>query len=353
MSRKLFQKVLLIAIICSSPSYAVAFGERPAWKKPDTPVTNTAAGTQQDALAKTAVPSAPSDFAIARDTVQKLIQKKSYSEAYQKLAAIPVASQTDTDQIQLRQLAMVLTVRDREKSQSELLKSDDEIDAATLKQVKALYEKAEQTFVEGQTDIAKDFLVHTLFLHRRFFNARELLKVGYGLAPGTYKVEDIQSKYWKQSETFFYGGNYERALSSLDTLTNFDKENYKVYERMGSTYYMLGERRKAVEAWTTALFLHPGDEQLQYVIDKTKKLIEEDDKKAEEEKAAQSQKVEKKATSTQEETQLLGVFPTQTQAYAYAQKLREQKLNALVEETENGKWAVKVPKSQLSKGTKP
>jgi tetratricopeptide (TPR) repeat protein len=295
---------------------------------------------------------ASSDITILRDEAQKAIIKKDYITGLEKLRKIPDPMQTQTDQQQIRRLAVILTVKQNEKDQPELLKSDSEVDAATMKQVQSLFAKGENIYALGQEELARDFLIQTLFLHRRYFNAREFLKLGYGLAPGSYKVEDMQAKYWKQSEIFFYGGNYERALIVLDILTNFDKENYKIYERMGSTQYMLGEKKKALEAWTTALFLNPGNTQLEQVIARTKEIMEEEQKQAEEAAIkSQEKKADKKEEIPQTETQSLGVFPTQTQAYAYAQKLREQKLNAIVEELGNGKWAVKVPKSQLSKRT--
>lgn len=351
-------------LLGSSSLFAFGFQERPKWNKRSEPAKTVSVQPVQNSTSsqKRAAPMAPevapvsqvstADMAAFRDSLQKSIQRKDYLSALDVLSKIPDSDKTPADQQMMQRLMTVLTVRENEKTQPALLKSDGELDAATLKLVTSLYSKAENFYVLGQQDVAKDFLVHTLFLHRRYFSAREFLKLGYGLAPGAYKVEDVQNKYWKLSETYFYGGNYERALTVLDTLTYFDKENYKIYERIGSSHYMLGDKKKALEAWTTSLFLHPGDKQLEEVIAQAKRFIEDDQKQAEAAaQAALTQKVEKKEDLVQTEAQLLGVFPTQTQAYAYAQKLREQKLTAAVEELENGKWAVKVPKSQLSKRT--
>ncbi|MSR88791.1 MAG: hypothetical protein EXS67_03955 [Candidatus Margulisbacteria bacterium] len=359
-----FWIIIVTILLGSSSLFAFGFQERPKWNKrtepaktvPEKPAKISA--FSQNRTAPKAPEVAPvsqvstADMAAFRDSLQKSIQRKDYLSALDVLSKIPDSDKTLVDQQMVERLTTVLTVRENEKTQPALLKSDGELDPETLKLINSLYTKAENFYVMGQQNIAKDFLIHTLFLHRRYFSGREFLKLAYDLAPGAYKVEDIQNKYWKLSETYFYGGNYERALTVLDTLTYFDKENYRIYERIGSSHYMLGDKKKALEAWTTALFLHPGDAQLEEVIVQAKQFIEEDQKQAEDAaKAALSQKVEKKTDLVQTEAQLLGVFPTQTQAYAYAQKLREQKLTATVEELENGKWAVKVAKSQLSKRT--
>ena len=74
-------------------------------------------------------------------------------------------------------------------------------------------------------------------------------------------------------------------------------------------------------------------------------------------RVAKERRLKKKEQQQQEEvpegeTQLLGVFPTRSKAYAYAQKLQKQGMTALVNELDNGKWAVKVPKAQMNKGKK-
>ena len=55
------------------------------------------------------------------------------------------------------------------------------------------------------------------------------------------------------------------------------------------------------------------------------------------------------AVVPESETQLLGVFPSRTQAYSYAQKLQKQNMNAIIDELDNGKWAVRVPKNEIKK----
>ena len=372
--RNRFHPLILCFLLgLSSLVFSGLFTERPRWNQRNNQTKTNSQQTQMKSepskpTASSKQPAAAVPVSVAqsvsvstnanttaiRDAAQKTIQKKDYVQALEIFSSIPEGDKTQDDFNVMQRLSTILTVRENEKNQPALLKSDNELDSSTLKMVLSLYSKAENFYALGQQELAKDFLLHTLFLHRRYFNAREFLKLGYGLAPGNYKVEDVQNKYWKQSEVYFYGGNYERALNVLDTLTYFDKENYKVYERIGSSYYMLGEKKKALEALTTSLFLHPGDAQLEEIIKQTKQFIEDDQHQAEEAaRNAATQKVEKKEELVQTETQLLGVFPTQTQAYAYAQKLREQKLTAAVEELDNGKWAVKVPKSQLSKRTTP
>jgi tetratricopeptide (TPR) repeat protein len=170
-----------------------------------------------------------------------------------------------------------------------------------------------------------------------------------GLKTGTYKVENMENKYWDMSSTHFYGGNYELALEDLKLYNLLDKDNPQTYERIGSCYYMMGDKKNAIENWNTSLFLDPDSQTIKAAIERTKQLMEEE-KDANKERKKQREDRQKQAGAISGDTQLLGVFPSQSKAYAYAQKLREQGMTASVEETDGGKWAVKVPKSQIKKG---
>ena len=90
----------------------------------------------------------------------------------------------------------------------------------------------------------KDLLIQVLFLHRRNLRAKKLLEYELELKTGEYKVEDINKKYWKKSGISFYGGNYESAVKYLDILSKIDNKNPEIFDRLGSNYYMMGEKRK-------------------------------------------------------------------------------------------------------------
>ena len=111
---------------------------------------------------------------------------------------------------------------------------------------------------------------------------------------------------------------------------------------------MLTEKKKAVGAWNTALFFNPSDKKLANTIAKTNELIQKD-------KLAEKQKKlvkKKKPVKQLVEMKLMGVFAKRAQAYTYASKLRKQNFKAEVEELDNGKYAVKIPKTPNNNSNK-
>ena len=164
---------------------------------------------------------------------------------------------------------------------------------------------------------------------------------------GKYKVQDMEKRYWEKGDRFYYGGNLDKAIEALLVYAYFDNKDPLLYERLGSCYYGSNQKKKAIEAWDTALFLDPSKTYLDDIIERTKLLIQEDIMKDKERQQIRIRRSE--ALNFSGETQLLGVFPTQQKAYSYAQKLRGQNMEPIVEQQNNGKWAVKVPKSQIKK----
>lgn len=285
-----------------------------------------------------------------RKSFQQALKNRNYQEALNISGQIPVDQQNEVEQALIERLNIVVYVDTAENQTASILQSDDELSSKDKESVKRLYRAAQQAFIQGRDDLARDLIIQSIYIDRRNFNAKRFLKYGFGLNTGDYKVEDKKREFWSQSEIFFYGGNYERSLKVLETLTVFEPKNALVHERMGSSYYMLGQKKEAVEAWTTAIFLDPNNEDVKFAIEKTEKMIEEEREIARRERASQKEESKEEDTETEQtETQLLGVFPTQTKAYSYAQKLKEQNLKAIVEQLDNGKWAVKVAKSQIGK----
>ena len=118
---------------------------------------------------------------------------------------------------------------------------------------------------------------------------------------------------------------------------------------MGSAHYMMANRKKAVESWKTALFLKGGkDATLEKYISETNKLILEDEAKARS-RAEERKKRTAAEESVQGEMKLMGVFNTQQKAYNFAGDLKKQGKKVVVEEMDNGKFSVKIPKDKKQK----
>ncbi len=276
--------------------------------------------------------------------IKILIKQKQFNTALEKFSDIPTKDLTKQEKQTKHYLLFFKTIDVEIEEDGSVFGSDEDLDDFTKQTIKRLYREAQYAYMQGKDAIVKDLLIHILFLHRQNTKAKKFLQNGYDLKVGSYKVENIEEKYWKEVDTYFYGGNYTEAVEAANILTFFDRENPMIYQKMGSAYYMMAQRSKAIESWKTSLFLKGGkDSILEKYIRDTKKLIEEDQTKAK--KRIESRKKREAAVvAVQGELKLMGVFPTQQKAYNFAADLKKQGTKAIVEELDNGKFAVKVPK---------
>ncbi len=297
-------------------------------------------------------PAAPTPSEVNEEDVRKLLltalKTYQYPDALNLINSLPTDRLTQSDAALKGRLGVVVTVDQSEDNSAKIIQGDDDLDPEDKETIKRLYREAQRVFIAGDDALAKDLLIQVVFISRRNFKAKQFLKLGFGLDTGAYQVEDKQTKFWEQSSVFFYGGNYERAVNVLKMLAVFDPKNSKVHERMGSAYYMLSQKKEAIDAWTTALFLDPNNKTLAHFISETEKALATDKEAA---RLAREEKKNRKKDATSGvgegvEMQLLGVFPTQAKAYTYAQKLKEEGQAPVVEQMDNGKWSVSVPKSK-------
>ena len=272
----------------------------------------------------------------------KALKKEQLNTAYGLLKELPSVYHTDEQKEVLTKLEMFNTIENEMENESGEFFKIDELDQEKQKTIKRLYKQAQVSLINKDDKVAKDLLIQILNTHRRNLKAKKLLNYGLGLKTGSYKIEDVNKKYWKKSEVSFYGGNYERALEYLQLLAKIDNTNPEVFDRIGSNYYMMGEKRKAIDAWNTAVFLKPDNEELKVIIKKTEDMIE---KEFQEEKAREkARKATAKKVEKVENKQLMGVFSDQTKAYNFARQYQKRGLAPIVEEDEDGRWSVSLPK---------
>jgi tetratricopeptide (TPR) repeat protein len=353
--------LFLILITCGLLSPVYALGERPkpraqqnAAPKSESKTLPGVKEVQIEATVPSADPTAnetvkltEDELADAEKSVKESLTQRQFMQALTQLEGIPTAQRSPARQAEYQKLMLFKQAETEASKNNTLFQKEDDLDEATKKNIQKLYRESQWEFLQGKTELSRDLLIQILFLDRRNAKARKMLEVALQLKVGDYKVEDIEEKYWNKSSVSFYGGNYAAAVESLNILVFFDKENPLVYERMGSAYHMMGETQKAIESWNTALFFKPGNTALKEVIEKAKKAQAE---QAEEQKRKSKEK--KKSDTAQvadAELQLMGLYKTQGEAYNAAGELKKRNLDPIVEEQDNGKWAVKVPKSQLQK----
>jgi len=279
--------------------------------------------------------------------LQEQLKQKKYEKALDVLEQIPRNLRTEKESTLIKNFNLFKRIDDLEKENDSQFKRKSDLDEDTKKFMDRLFSEAQQFFLEGDKQIAQDLLIQVLFLDRTNFKAKKFLEYGLELGLGAYAIENMESKYWKLSDIYFYGGNYEKSIQALKLLSVFDPKNPLIFEKMGSTYYMMGETKKAINSWNTAIFLDPGNKELPLVVQNATKEMEKQDQEIKE-RIANRGKQRDSQSKNRAETQLLGVFNEQSKAYDYAQKVKQQKpgIEVIVEQNDEGKWTVGVPKGK-------
>ena len=273
-------------------------------------------------------------------------RQKQYIKALQALKLVDEGLLTEDQIRRLRILEIFKQIKDQEAENIRQFGKDESLGDDVIRTVKRLQREAMFLILEGKNDLARDILIQSLFLDRKNFFSKQLLTQALGLPLGSYKVENIEAKYWQESQIFLYSGYPMKAVDALTVLANFDPLNSLIFERMGSAYYMSGKVNEAVDSWKRALYLDPDNEVLNDFIVAAQDEIENQKK--------QTKEFLKKKSATQQkrkegvEYQTLRVVKDSNTAYSYAQEVRKEMkgIDVIVEELDNGKWAVKVPKSK-------
>jgi tetratricopeptide (TPR) repeat protein len=279
----------------------------------------------------------------------KLIKLRQYSKSYVVLKAIPEGGLSKKERAMKKELKIFEDVETIAKENEAMFKQDDSIEPEVKKTVKRLYRGAQESILDDKDKLAKDLLVQSLFLDRRNIRSKKLLELGLDLPLGSYKVENVESKYWKQSLISFRSGFPGKAIEDLKVLEYFDPENPEVFERMGSFHYTMGETKEAVDSWKRALYLNPENRDLEKFIKNAETEIIRQDKVSKD--RARKKKDTKKVVVNNENFQLLRVVTNANVAYSYAQEVRTQMpgRKVVVEETDDGKYAVKIEKPKGNK----
>ena len=77
----------------------------------------------------------------------------------------------------------------------------------------------------------------------------------------------ILEQYMLGALTNIYEGRYGRAIEQCSIVLSLDKNNALAYKRLGSAYYLMGNRQKAAAAWQRALSLEPHDNELREFVE--------------------------------------------------------------------------------------
>jgi tetratricopeptide (TPR) repeat protein len=272
------------------------------------------------------------------------MKQKLFVKAYESLKKVPTNLWTQK-QMKTAEMLKVFEIIDAEQSENmKQFGKDESLDEELQKTVKRLQREAKSLIVEGKNDLARDIIIQSLYLDRKNFVSKQLLERSLGLPLGSYKVENIEAKYWNDSQVYLYGGYSLKAVDALTVLAYFDAQNPLIFERMGSAYYMSGMPEEAIESWKRALYLNPNNKDLKNFISSAETELVRQKKSNKEfsnnKKTGSAVKKDDALYTT------LRVVSDSNTAYSYAQSVRDQSpgIEVVVEELDTGKWAVKIPK---------
>lgn len=289
------------------------------------------------------------EWAQLRKKIEQAKEQKRFDTVEELILKVPTEERTEDERFMWGKIQIFKAVEKEEKEESSMFRKETALDARVVASVKRLYQGGQAAILNKKDSLAKDMLIQSLFLDRGNYKAKKLLEKALGLPVGSYLVEDVEAKYWKTSLINFYSGYPEKAVEDLKVLEYFAPQNPDVFKRMGSAYYSMGETTLAVQSWKRALYLDDKDEKLKEFIKSATEEIDNQSKDIKEQLARRDKvKAEKKAEG---DAVTLGVYRTATQAYSFAQEVREKQKGANVEvvEQEDGRWAVQIIKNSGKK----
>lgn len=284
------------------------------------------------------------EVAMLRKKIDQAMQQKRFDSVAELILQIPDGFKTQEDASVLDKIKIFKDVDALEKEENSMFRKSTKVDEVTQGAVKRLYQGAQEAILLKKNDLAKDMLIQSLFLDRGSYKSKKLLEMALNYPVGSYAVEDVEAKYWKSSLTNFYSGYPEKAVEDLKVLEYFAPQNPEVFKRMGSAYYSMGETTQAVQSWKRALYLDEKDEKLKEFIKNATEEIENQEQSIKEQLAYRNKVKDKKEKEGERVT--LGIYKTASQAYSFAQEVKEKQKGVTVEvvEQDGGKWAVQIIK---------
>ncbi len=269
------------------------------------------------------------------------ITEKRYADALTILNNKESEKRTIPEKELIKGLQVVIDVNALEWPKNSMALKEDEVEPETIKRVNKYLNAAISNYLNGRADISRKILIQILFIYPDYPKAKYFMTTGLMMPPGSYKVNDQVLRLIKRSDNYFYGGNYLKSAEDLEVLSILERENPIVYEKLGSAYYMMNSKQKAIDAWTTSIFFNPDNEKLEEMIEKTKQaLIKEAEEGSPLDKGVANKVVIK-------DPQVMGVFKRQSEAFELLKDLRKEGLTVAIQENDDGKWAVQVSRKEL------
>lgn len=349
--------VVLLSLVGAVAVYPAAarptfLSEKPAKQAPvlDQPLPIQTLVSESAQVAPTTPPATLDD---QRMKISTHLKQKQFEKAREVYQTIDNQWLSDRERKDKEQLAYFYQVTQERLENERQFGKDESLSLGTRRAVTRLQREGKRFILEEKSALARDMLIQSLYLDRKNVESKLLLERVLDMPVGTYRVENIEKKYWDDSLTQLRVGYPQNAIEALQVLSYFDPKNPIIFERMGSAYYLAGNIDKAIQSWKRALYLNPNNPDLKGFIANAEEAYERQKKESQAFFAQKKKEQEADTPALTGPLQTLRVVNDATEAYSYAQEVRKQLKGTpvQVDELENGKWAVRIPLKKATKET--
>ena len=270
------------------------------------------------------------------------IENRDFPKALDLLKSKDQNDLTAPEKKMINILTVIVDAESAKPQNNSIAVIEEEVDPTLERQLNQIYWTAQSMILNNEMDQARELLLYILYLNPGYFKAQYLLEKGYNLTRSDYKPYDVATKLKSRSRTYFYGGNYLLSIKDLEVLVKINKDDPALFEQLGSNYYMIDEKKKAIDFWSASLLLNPENNTLKQLIQTTKDDLIEAQKKL-----AEQNKQEKREVVRIDDPQVMGVFKSQSDALELMTQLKARGLKVLTEQNEKGQIKVIVSRKEL------
>ncbi len=129
-------------------------------------------------------------------------------------------------------------------------------------------------YIEGDNPAALNSMTYALTLHPesdRILQVAKYLSQESGVEFKEKRVIEglsVVDKKLFDSLNHFYSGQYDQVISDCQDILDLEPNNKTALMRMGSAYFQIGQRDKAIATWKRALQVDPNDQDLRDMLKK-------------------------------------------------------------------------------------
>lgn len=146
-------------------------------------------------------------------------------------------------------------------------------------EISTLIRKAIKCYIEDDTKVAYNALQQAIYkdpANKRIFDLAKAIekKEGIVFEYKPYVELDKIKQLLNDAEANFWLKKYDKMVESCRQVLQLDENNFDATSKLGSAYYALGDRAKAVELWEKALRLKPNNKELPPFIKKVRQEMQ-------------------------------------------------------------------------------